>query len=191
MIATLTGIISEHQGSMVVMDIGGVGYGVMVTSTDQGVLPNGTEAKLYIYENIKEDTYNLIGFKKLTTKQLFEQLLTVKNVGPKGALAVLDIGDEATVRAAIAGGEVRALQTAKGVGKRAAEQIVVELRDKVGVVVGDAAESLVNRGSVNMQDEAVQALVALGYMDADAQSALTDIDPALPVEERIRQALKR
>lgn len=190
MIATLAGIVSEHQGNQVVLEVGGVGYGVMVTATDQGRLPSGNKAKLYIYENIKEDAHNLIGFIMLPTKQLFEQLLSVKNVGPKGALAILDIGDASAVRSAIASGDVKLLQSAKGVGKRAAEQIVVELRDKVGVPVGGAAEGLVGRAGINQSDEAVLALIALGYSDIDAQAALTGIDPGLSTEERIRTALK-
>ena len=190
MIATLTGMVTEHQGNIVVLEVGFVGYGVLVSSSDQAILPTGTETKLYIHEHIKEDLHDLIGFKSLSTKQLFEQLLTVKNVGPKGALAVLDIGNEAEVRRAIAGGEVKKLQTAKGVGKRAAEQIVVELRDKVGAPVGGAAEDLVGRAGVDQNDEAVQALMTLGYSDVDAQAALAKIDGDLPVEERVKQALK-
>lgn len=172
------------------LEVGFVGYGVLVSSSDQAVLPTGTETKLYIHEHIKEDLHDLIGFKSLSTKQLFEQLLTVKNVGPKGALAVLDIGNEAEVRRAIAGGDVKKLQTAKGVGKRAAEQIVVELRDKVGAPVGGAAEDLVGRAGVDQNDEAVQALMTLGYSDVDAQAALAKIDSDLPVEERVKQALR-
>lgn len=190
MIATLTGTVTEHLGNQVILDVGFVGYGVMVTSTEQATMPAGAEIKLYIYENIKEDAHDLIGFKSISTKQLFEQLLSVKNVGPKGALAVLDIGNEALVRSAIAGGDVKQLQTAKGVGKRAAEQIVVELRDKVGAPVGGAAEDLVGRAGVNSGDEAVQALVSLGYSDIDAQAALSKIDSKLPVEERVKQALR-
>lgn len=190
MIATLSGIVAETESGMVVIEVGGVGYGVMVTATDQGTLPSGTQTKLYIYENIKEDAHNLIGFKQPSTKKLFEQLLSVKNVGPKGALAVLDIGSDAVVRAAIAGGDVKALQSAKGVGKRAAEQIVVELRDKVGAPVGEAAEQLIGRAGVNTSDEAVQALMALGYSDYDASAALADIDTSLSVEERITLALR-
>lgn len=190
MIATLTGIVTEHQGNQVILEVGFVGYGVMVTSTDQGALPNGAEVKLYIHEHIKEDAHDLIGFKSQSTKQLFEQLLSVKNVGPKGALAVLDIGPEAVVRSAIAGGEVKILQTAKGVGKRAAEQIVVELRDKVGAPVGAAAEGLISRAGVNQSDEAIQALLSLGYSDIDAQQALEGIDVTLPIEERVKRALK-
>lgn len=190
MIATLTGTVTEHQGNKVILEVGFVGYGVMVTSTDQGALPSGAETKLYIYEHIKEDAHDLIGFKSLSTKQLFEQLLSVKNVGPKGALAVLDIGSEGAVRVAIANGDVKALQKAKGVGKRAAEQVVVELRDKVGAPVGTAAEDLVGRAGIDQNDPALQALVSLGYTDADAQAALKNIDKTLAVEERVKQALK-
>lgn len=190
MIATLRGKITEQDISSVVIECGGVGYGVLVTAADHGSLALGQEYKLYIYENIKEDAHDLIGFKSKDSKTLFQQLLTVKNVGPKGALAVLDIGSADTVRAAIAGGDVKLLQSAKGVGKRAAEQIVVELRDKVGAPVGSAAEDLIGRSGINQNDEALQALVALGYSDADAQVALQHIDPALPTEARIKQALK-
>lgn len=191
MIATLTGTVTEHQGNQIILEVGFVGYGVMVTATDQAVLPSGAEVKLYIYENIKEDAHDLIGFKSLSTKQLFEQLLSVKNVGPKGALAVLDIGSEGAVRGAIAGGDVKGLQVAKGVGKRAAEQIVVELRDKVGAPVGEAAEDLIGRSGINQNDPALQALVSLGFNEADAQAALKDIDTKLPVEDRVKQALRR
>lgn len=189
MIATLRGIVTEKQ-DQIVIECDGVGYGVLVTLADFSAIHLEKEAKLYIHEQIKEDSHNLYGFVSKDTKQLFEQLLGVKNVGPKVALGVLDIGSADTVRIAIANGDVKTLQTAKGVGKRAAEQIVVELRDKVGAPVGDGAESLVNRSGVNQNDEAFQALVSLGYTEADAQAVLAHIDPALSVEERIKQALK-
>lgn len=190
MIAILTGMIAEKISSQVVLEVSGVGYGVLVTSSDFDVLKVGEQYKLYIYENIKEEAHDLLGFINIDSKKLFEQLLSVKNVGPKVALAVLDIGTLNEVKTAIAGGDVKKLQTAKGVGKRAAEQIVVELRDKVGAPVGEGADAVVNRTSVNQQDEAVQALVALGYSDADAQVALHNIDSKLSVEERIKQALR-
>lgn len=189
MIATLRGKITENVNG-VVLECAGVGYGVLVTATDADKLHVGEDAKLYIYEHIKEDAHDLYGFINSATKSLFVQLLSVKNVGPKVALAVLDIGSGDSVRAAIANGDVKFLQSAKGVGKRAAEQIVVELRDKVGAPVGEAAEGLVSRAGVNQQDEAWQALVALGFTEADAQAALSKVDVNLPTEERIRLALK-
>lgn len=191
MIATLRGVVTEKLANGIVLETAGVGYGVFMTNSESTALHTGAEAKVYIYENIKEDTHDLFGFCETTTKKLFEQLLSVKNVGPKVALAVLDIGSSNIVQGAIAGGDVKMLQTAKGVGKRAAEQIVVELRDKVGVAISEMAENVVGRAGVSSNDEAVQALVALGYSDIDAQAALTNIDPTLSTEERIKQALKR
>lgn len=190
MIATLTGTISETFDDSVVLDVAGVGYGLLVTSEDYGQLALGERAKVYIHEHIREDAHDLYGFTHRDTLQLFEQLLSVKNVGPKVALAVLGIGSAATVRAAIAAGDVKTLQTAKGVGKRAAEQMVVELRDKVGLATGVEAEQLVTRGGINLTDEALQALLALGYSEADAQAALQAVDPTLSTEERIKLALK-
>jgi Holliday junction DNA helicase RuvA len=190
MIVTLNGIVSEKLHDVVVLDVNGVGYGLQVTAEDFGRLHSGEPAKLYIYEHIREQSYDLFGFVKLDTKSLFEQLLGVKNVGPKVALAVLDIGTAPGVRGAIAAGDVKLLQSAKGVGKRAAEQIVVELRDKVGLVTTDAAEDIVSRPGVVAGDEAVEALVSLGYSPQDAMVALQKISTDLPVEERVKLALK-
>jgi len=190
MIVTLTGNVNEKFADMVVVDVHGVGYGLRVTAEDYGVLQTGGQAKLYVHEYIREQAHDLYGFTQRETQKLFEQLLEVKNVGPKVAMAVLDIGVAAAVRGAIAAGDVKILQTAKGVGKRAAEQIVVELRDKVGVAAGEGAEGIVTRPGVNAQDEAAAALMSLGYSPQDAMLALQHIDANLPVEDRIKQALK-
>ncbi|HVX24351.1 MAG TPA: Holliday junction branch migration protein RuvA [Candidatus Saccharimonadales bacterium] len=190
MIATLSGVVSEKLLDQVVLEVGGVGYGLLVPPSDYDHLQAGESAKLYVHEHIREDTHDLYGFIALDTKGLFEQLLSVKNVGPKVALAVLGIGPSDTVRTAIAAGDVKLLQSAKGVGKRAAEQMVVELRDKVGLVASAGAEDVVNRGGVNTADEAVQGLLALGYSETDAMVALQTIDKTLPTEERIKLALK-
>jgi len=189
MIASIRGLV-EKTVNGVIVEAGGVGYGLSVTSEDFGKLADGKEAKLYVYEHIREQGHDLFGFLLPDTKELFEQLLGVKNVGPRVAMAVLDIGSTAQVRSAIAAGDVKLLQSAKGVGKRAAEQVVVELRDKVGLAAGATAESIVNRPGVSLQDEAVEALVALGYSPQDAAMALQKIDPSLSVEERIKLALK-
>ncbi len=190
MIATLSGIVSEKLSDVIVLDVGGVGYGLFVTLDDNSKILLNEPAKFYIYEHIREQSHDLYGFSSLSTKQLFEQLIGVKNVGPKVAMAVLDIGNADTVRIAIASGDVKLLKSAKGVGKRAAEQMVVELRDKVGAPVGDAAEDLISRGGINLNDEAMQALMALGYTESDAAAALSKIDEALSTEDRIKQALK-
>jgi Holliday junction DNA helicase RuvA len=191
MIATLEGIIAEKIGNQAVVAIAGIGYGVLMTTSNLDRLSTGEKSKLYIYENIKEEAHDLFGFILLDDKKLFEQLLSVKNVGPKVAMNVLDIGAANDVRGAIASGDVKRLQTAKGVGKRAAEQIVVELRDKVGLIATDSAEDIVTRGGVDVQDEAVMALISLGYSEVDAMLALKNIDQTLSSEDRIKQALRR
>jgi len=192
MIATLTGTIAEKIGDSVVIDVRGVGYGVLVTGEDQGRLVTGTVAKVYIYEHIREVSHDLFGFVSLDTKQFFEQLLGVNGVGPKMALSVLSIGSANDVRKAIAGGDTKYIQQANGVGKRVAERIVVDLKDKVGLVGVDLSTTgILQSDMLLQQDEAVEALMALGYSPQDAAVALQAVDADLPTEERIKQALTR
>ena len=190
MIGSLRGNAEKQVDGTVILEVNGVGYAVVVSIEDYGRLYDNKEAKLYIHEHIREQAHDLFGFSDLNTKKLFEQLLGVKNVGPKVAMAVLDIGNAAAVRGAIAGGDVKMLQSAKGVGKRAAEQIIVELRDKVGLASSMEAEQLITRSGVNVHDEALQALISLGYSELDAVTALQEIDPSLSTEERIKLALR-
>ncbi len=185
MIATLEGIVSEKNIDTVVVDVSGVGYGVNVTTEDHGKLKTGESSKLYIYEHIRENSHDLFGFASKNTKLLFEQLLSVNGVGPKMALGVLSLGTVDAVANAIANEDVQYVQQASGVGKRVAERIVLDLKDKVGVAGGYAPAS-----SVSKQDEAVQGLMALGFTQVDAQVALAEVDSKLPVEQRIKQALK-
>lgn len=191
MIATLSGVVSEKLNDVVVLDVQGVGYGLFVTTEDYGRLATGTSAKLYVYEHVREQAYDLFGFVNLETKALFEQLLDVTGIGPKMALNVLSIGSAAAVRQAIAGGDIKFIQQANGVGKRVAERVVVELKDKVGLEGVDLESSGLLQGENNLlQDDAVQALVALGYTAADASKSLAHVDPKLPTEERVKLALK-
>jgi holliday junction DNA helicase RuvA len=190
MIATLRGTVTQRKDTYLVLDVGGVGYGIIVTSMDMHSATLDSLRMFYIYEHIRENSFDLYGFLQQSSKELFLQLLDVKNVGPKAAMAILDIADADTIRSNIAAGEVKFLQTAKGVGRRAAEQIVVELRDKVGSVSSEKAERLVYRAGANIQDDAVEALVGLGYSPQDAAIALDGVSNDLSVEERIKQALK-
>jgi Holliday junction DNA helicase RuvA len=189
MISTLEGTVSEKLGDVIVINVAGVGYGVNVTLEDHAQLKIGEKNKVYIYEHIRENSHDLFGFCKPDTKQLFEQLLEVNGVGPKMALAILSIGHANEVRTAIAGGDTKFIQAANGVGKRVAERVVVDLKDKVGLVASDT-DHLFTSGSLAVQDEAVQGLVALGYTLQDAQNALAHVSNNLPTEERIKKALK-
>lgn len=191
MIAMLTGVVAEKTADQVVLDVSGVGYGLYVTNEDYGTMGSGDLTKLHVYEHIRETSYDLFGFLNRDTKQLFEQLLGVNGVGPKMALSVLNTGTSNAVRAAIAGGDVKSIQKASGVGKRVAERIVVDLKDKVGLPGVDLAGSGLLQSDAHIrQDEAAEALMALGYSAADAATALSKISKDLPTEDRIKQALK-
>lgn len=190
MIATLEGTVSEKLGDIVVLNVGGVGYGLYVTNEDFGRLAQGETTKVYVYEHIREQSHDLFGFVSRDTQQLFEQLLAVNGVGPKMALNVLSVGSGGDVRVAIAGGDVKYIQQANGVGKKVAERIVVELKDKVGLAGIDLQSTGLLQGEgLLLQDEAVEALVALGYSAQDAAKALQNTDSSAPTEERIRKAL--
>lgn len=189
MIATLTGTIAEKIGELVILNVHGVGYGLLTPAEDFSKLSSGDEAKFYIYEHIRETAHDLYGFTQQDTKRLFEQLLDVNGVGPKMALSILGIGSVEDVRRAIASGDTKYITAAPGVGKRVAERVVVELKDKVGLVA-TASDTLFIASTYAEKDEAIQALLALGFTLPDASAALANIDNALPTEERVKQALK-
>ena len=191
MIATLNGVVSEKLADEVVLDVQGVGYGVYVTTEDHGRLVTGEMARIYVYEHVREQAHDLFGFLSRDTQNLFEQLLAVNGVGPKMALNVLSIGTASAVRASIASGDVKFIQQASGVGKKVAERVVVELKDRVGLVGVDLAGTGLLQAENNLlEDEAVQALVSLGYTAADAGRALDGVNPELPTAARIKLALK-
>jgi len=190
MIATLEGKVAEKLADLIVIACGGVGYGVYVTFEDYGGLVVNEPAKLYIYEHIRENTHDLFGFKKLETKQLFEQLLSVNGVGPKMAMAILSVASSAQVRTAIAAGDTKFISQAPGVGKRVAERVVVDLKDKVGLAASESATEFLTNAAANPNDEALQGLVALGYSVQDAAEALKNVDTKLSPEDRIKAALK-
>jgi Holliday junction DNA helicase RuvA len=191
MIATLSGIVHEKLADTVVLEVQGVGYGIYATTEDYGKMTVGKAAKVYVYEHIREQSHDLFGFLSRDTKNLFEQLLEVNGVGPKMALNMLSIGSPTGVRQAIASGDVKFIQQAPGVGKRVAERVVVDLKDKVGLAGVDLESTgMLQSEDKLMKDEAVEALVALGYSTSDAVTALRKVDKKLPAEDRIKQALK-
>ncbi len=191
MIATLTGVVAEKLPDAVVLDVGGIGYGLFVTREDYGALAQGERTKVYVYEHIREQQHDLFAFHSLDSKRLFEQLMTVSGVGPKMALSVMSVGNVAQVRSAIARGDLEFIQQASGVGKRVAERIVVELKDKVGLEGAELSDiAMLQSTDALLKDEAAEALVALGYSPQDAAQALQAIDKDLATEERVRRALQ-
>src|SRR5438876_485879 len=123
MIATLSGIIAEKLVEQVVLDVQGIGHGLIMSADDQINLSVGQEIKVYIHEHIRENSHDLFGFQSLDAKHLFEKLLDVSGVGPKMAMGILSLGQTDTVRQAIAGGDTKFIQSASGVGKRVAERV--------------------------------------------------------------------
>ena len=190
MIALLEGIVAEKTEDYIIVSCNGVGYGVWVNLEDYSRAPIGLAIKLYVYEHIREQSHDLYGFIDRSTKNLFELLLSVNGVGPKMAVNVLSISKADMVKQAIAKGDVNMLKTANGVGKRVAERIVVDLKDKVGFEPSeDGFETFLSYNGSN--DEAFDALVSLGFSSQDAGNALKDIDINLPIEQRIKLALQK
>jgi len=168
MIARLSGVVIENEGSSVVIDCNGVGYQVSVCQDDQG--------HLVIGDNVEQE--------------LYLQLTSVNGVGPKAAMAILAVDSEDELRRAIAEGDTALLSRASGVGKKVAERIVVDLKNKVGLMASDDATDFLRDDSISDHDEALQALVALGYSVIDAKFALSSVDADLSVEKRVKQALR-
>ena len=192
MIAHLSGKIAEKFGAgSIVIDVRGVGYEVSVSAGDFDAVALGQDAKFYTYHHVREQAEELFGFSSLAAKKLFEMLITVQGVGPKAALAILSLGDAEQVRNAIANADSAFVQKAAGVGKKTAERVVVDLSDKVGLPTHYGRADTPVQVELNTSDEALEALMALGYTLADATKALENIDVNLPTAQRVTEALKK
>lgn len=188
MIAHVLGIVAEKFGSSVIVDVHDIGYEVQVPASDFDQALLGEQVKFYTYHHIREQSQELFGFSSLAAKKLFELLITVQGVGPKAALSILSVGTSEDVRNAIANGDSAYVAKANGVGKKIAERVVVDLSDKVGLAVTVAHSSGV--ASVPAGDEALEALMALGYSLNDAITALETVPKDIPTAERVRKALQ-
>ena len=189
MIAHLSGTVAEKTTDAIIIDVGGVGYEVQVCVHDYQAAQSGQPIKLFTYQHIRETAHELFGFSSLTAKQLFEMLISVSGVGPKMALAILGLGDVQAIRNAIAMGDNAFVQRASGVGKRIAERIVVDLKDKVGGPHG--VHQTYNPSAPTAQnDDVLDALLALGYTLQQANQALDGVDVSLEPQARIKEALK-
>ena len=192
MIAHLSGVIAEKFGaSSVVVDVHGVGYEVSVAAGDFEAAVLNQDVKFYTYHHVREQAEELFGFSSLAAKKLFEMLITVQSVGPKAALAILSLGDAEQVRNAIANADSAFVQKAAGIGKKTAERVVVDLSDKVGLPAHYGRADTPVQAELNTSDEALEALMALGYTLADATKALENVDTNLPTAQRVTEALKK
>ena len=191
MIAHVFGKVAEKFNGSLVIDVHGVGYEVSVATNDFDAVILDQEVKFYTYHHVREQSEELFGFSSLAAKKLFEMLITVQGVGPKAALAVLSLGDAEQVRNAIANADSGFVQKATGVGKKTAERVVVDLSDKVGLPTHYGRTEAPLQTEINTSDEALEALMALGYTLADATKALENVDVNLPTAQRVTEALKK
>lgn len=191
MIAHVVGTVAEKFNGSLIVDVNGVGYEVAVALGEFESALLNENIKLYTYHHIREQSQELFGFSVLAAKKMFELLITVQGVGPKAALAILSLGDTETVRNAIASSDSVFVQKATGVGKKTAERVVVDLSDKVGLPTHYGRKDISVQTDCNTTDEALEALMALGYTLADATKALEGVDVTLSTARRVTEALKQ
>jgi holliday junction DNA helicase RuvA len=186
-IARLRGkpVASTPEG--LVLDVGGVGYLVAATPSAVRRADGADEVTVETYLHVREDAMQLYGFADRAERELFIQLLTVNGIGPKVALAIVSGSPPEELRRAIVREDTARFQIIPGIGKKTAERIVLELKEKMG----DGEPELAAVGSSDAHVVARDALVELGYTPADAERALADTDPELPPEDRVRLALKK
>lgn len=185
MIGRLRGVLVTSKESDIIIDVGGVGYEVRMTTRDLISLPGiGEEIVVHTHTHVREDEMSLFGFAVESDRDLFRVLLSANGVGPKVALAILaSLTAEEIVRA-ITGEDPDALTIAPGVGKRGAQKLVLELGPKLA---GREIEVIGGRSAGSVR----QALEGLGYSTAEINAVVNDLDPAQPIQEQIKSALQR
>ncbi len=192
----LNGTVSHKEAYLIVIDCNGVGYACHTTTYTQSAVNVGQKAKLYTHVNVKEDAFDIYGFYTTEELNLFRQLIGVSGVGPKAALAILSSNTPANVAMSIITGDERVLTNAPGIGKKIAQRIILELKDKLSKgQIGASGEAYGGTGVTvipeNKASEAAAALAVLGYSTQEAAAALKGIDMQnLSLEQIIRSALR-
>ena len=191
MIAHISGRIAEKFAGSVIVDVAGVGYEIIVPLGEYDHAVLGEDIKFYTYHHIREQGQELFGFSSLAAKKLFELLITVQGIGPKAGISVMSLGEAEMVRNAIANEDSKFIQKAAGVGKKSAERVIVDLKDKVGLALSrQMADGSAQTSLAGQVDEALEALMALGYNLNDATKALESVPTNLSTSERVTAALK-
>ena len=199
MISYIRGELAAIEADKVIVDVSGVGYGIFMPVQTMSLLPPvGNEVKLHTYLNVKEDAMQLFGFLTRDDLAVFKLLIGVSGIGPKGGQAILSVLSPDDLRFAVMSNDIKAISSAPGIGKKTAEKLIVELKDKLRIE--DALEHAASgeqihverSGGNEIQSDAVQALVALGYGSTEALKAVkkVEITEASTVEDVLKQALK-
>lgn len=199
MISYLRGTLAAFEEDKVIVDVGGVGYGVFMSGQAMGRLPAvGSEVKLHTYLNVKEEAMQLYGFLTRDDLSVFRQLIGVNGIGPKGGLGILSALSPDDLRFAVLANDVKAICAAPGIGKKTAEKLILELRDKLKLedaldhIASDSEASVGMESYSQIRSEAVQALVALGYGSTEALRTVkkVEVEEAMEVEDVLKLALK-
>lgn len=197
MIAWLKGVLRDKQPPWLLVDVGGIGYELQAPMSTFSALPStGTEVVLFAHQVVREDAQQLFGFAQRSERDLFRQLLKVNGVGAKMALAILSGMDSATLRRCVLDGDTTSLSRLPGIGKKTAERLIVEMRDRLGSVPGNGrADSPLGAdamdGAMDPAAEAVSALIALGLKAPEASRRVAAIDCAdRASEDIVRLALR-
>ena len=192
----VNGTVAEIEAGLAVIDCSGVGYACATTNYTLSQLKNGERAKLYTYLNVREDAMEMFGFASQSELRSFKMLIGVSGVGPKAALSILSSTTPQQLSMAVVMGDEKALTAAPGIGKKIAQRIILELKDKLikeqgGFEAGSGA-AVAMPAQNNKAGEAAAALAVLGYGSQEIAAALQGFDmDALPLEEIIRQSLKK
>lgn len=181
MITYIKGQITEIYDSYIVVEAYGIGYEIMVTANlAGGVVPIGTELKVYTYQYIREDAEDLYGFVNRDDLNIFKLLITVNGIGPKNAMSILSSISPDDLRIAILSDDVKTIQAAPGIGGKTAQKIIIELKDKLSIndviTKGDSVPDPVASTANSARDEAIEALIALGYSSSEALKAVKSVD---------------
>ena len=194
MLYYVSGTVAVLEPGLAVIDCGGVGYGCRVTAYTTSQLKLNQKAKLFITESIREDAYDLFGFSSKEEQRCFELLTTVNGVGPKAAMSILSSGGPQNFTMAVMTGDEKLLTAAQGIGKKIAQRIILELKDKLGgsgmeldFSAGPVSAPVADRSSAALAQAALQEL---GYSPAEIGAALKGVDPNASTEEMVRYALR-
>lgn len=203
MINHIRGILTDIEDGLIVIEAAGVGYGIGVPATVISKLPPvGSELKLYTYHAVKEDSQSLYGFMHKSDREMFKSLISVSGIGPKGAIAILSVMSPDELRMAVITGDVKSISQAQGIGKRTAERVILELKDKIGSFAEDfvsgstfGAEPVLQQAaafSAGPVSEAIDALTVLGYSRTEAGRAVgaVQLDDTMTTEDVLKQALR-
>ena len=191
----VSGTVAEIGPNLAVIDCGGVGYACATTNYTISRLKKGERAKLFTYLHVREEIFELFGFSSQQELSSFKMLIGVSGVGPKAALAILSSTTPNNLALSIVTGDEKALTAAPGIGKKIAQRIILELKDKLATeqtsFSSDGPVPVIAAGGANKAGEASAALAVLGYGTPEIAAALKGVDMEQPLEEIIRQALKK